>query len=197
MITKTKKMFKKLVNKDRAYFHGNLYSGNYFHYKSGGYESCREIFGNNFNTKTKSFFYQSIKKSNIDNIIKFITKIETQLNLKQEDRISFQLTSHDNFIKIIVSPWWRENKMRREFLTAAVKSAAQFSQLKYKFNEVVKTSRYFQKSSKAFERFLDGNVFYTKRFQSGWCRTFNNNRNIDFLSPNKQKVNTKQVVTIS
>lgn len=157
----------------------SIYGGNYFLTSRGMEFSCREEFARYFTKNSLSFFYHS--NNNVNQIPKFLAIIEQKLKLSENDRIRFQTTDDNKFIKIIPSAWWKSSALRRSVLTALIKSAAQgFYEIKRLNN-----SEYFYTSSlrKALQKFLKGNTVIDKgKYRDGWVNTFYYPERIKYLT---------------
>jgi hypothetical protein len=150
-----------------------MYGGNYFVTAQLRYTyGCREEFAKyGFHANSKYFYYKS---QNIQSIMEFMATIERKLNLAEKDRITFQLTDDQSLIKIFVSSWWKNGAVRRQFLTAVIKSAA-ISKTKINLRNMFKQSAYFGYNNfikEATERFLSGYTKVNKGYSGGWVNTF-------------------------
>jgi len=185
-----------LIVKKILKVNGFFYAGCYFMTQlNGSYRmasGCREIFcSHHFRKNIKDFAYMSINDNALNNIISFITDCEHKLNLSEESRIKFQKTNKKGLIKIFVSEWWSETALRRQLLTALIKSASIHGNNKdsdynlyadYSFNDIVKSSPYFSKGCfDALNKFLDGYTVITKKYAGGWVRTFRSGKNLNLL----------------
>ena len=189
-----------LIVKKILKVNGFFYAGCYFITQlNGSYRmasGCREIFcSHHFRKNIKDFAYMSINDNALNNIISFITDCEHKLNLSEESRIKFQKTNKKGLIKIFVSEWWSETALRRQLLTALIKSASIYTALiksssihgsnrynDYNFNDIVKSSPYFSKGCfDALNKFLDGYTVITKKYAGGWVRTFRSGKNLNLL----------------
>lgn len=150
------------------------------------YESCRELFGEEFKRGVKWIGYTAIHAT-IERISEFFDLISSRLSLPIEDRITFYRTSVDRVIILQVPYWWRCTQLRRELLTLFLRSAAEH----FKTGTVEDAfSRYnlLKRKNVRFgvERFLNGytvlhkNVRLVRTFDTwdtedrlGFCDTMN------------------------
>ncbi len=92
-----------------------------FSLPNGRSHTCRESFSNSFNKTTNSIIFNksniNIKKINI-----FFEQIEDKLQLKEKTK--FCSSNFKNAIVIKLSPFWKENSLRRGIFTLFLRCAA-------------------------------------------------------------------------
>jgi len=148
--------------------------------------SCRETFSPYFTVKiTKIGLHVPEKEKEKEKIADFFAKIEKKLKLDLNERLVFQHGGEDMLI-IFISPWWRTNLLRRQILTALIRT----SLIKRRtIGGKLAQSPYFQCKNlrKAFDLFLSGKNRLKKGgitkiiYANGWKNTFSNKDNHEIL----------------
>jgi hypothetical protein len=120
---------------------------------------CRETFSRHFKENTD---YIVFSQSNIDiNIINdFFGKIESKLDIK--NKTIFSNSNKKNFIIIRLSPFWKENSLRRGIFTLFLRCAA----CHYDGNDVYKALLKYSLTKKiigVLEWFMKGNTRTQKK----------------------------------
>lgn len=98
-------------------------------------------------SNSNAFDHPDVLKVKYDRIDKFLTKIETKLNLKSS---KIYKTNRDNVVYIKLNSFWLKNKIRRSFLTGALRCSVNWN----KRSSVQKTMPDY--NEKAVQYFLKG-----------------------------------------
>jgi hypothetical protein len=174
-----------------------VYGGDYFFSANGVSRQCREQFAHDIDSTTKYFFYSFSKQARIPSFIKLMEEIETYLNFPEDYKTTFETTTSPSFLKINVNSWWMNNRLRRDFFTAILKSVAVHKAGNKNIEELEdilnSDSIYFNSPAlkRAFNRFLKGYTVYRKNC-SGWVMDLNNDSNL--INMTKGKDNPKNDV---
>lgn len=145
-------------------------------------DSCREIFGQRFTKDTPLFYFKVHEELDMFTISSFIRDVEKKLKLNPSDRIVFNTMNCSDIMEVIVSPWWRENLLRRQLLTALMRAALSNGNT---FYQKIKKSKYFRREGhlKAFKTFLQGKTATNLSLSNykGWSFRFGREDSYKFL----------------
>ena len=156
--------------------------------------SCREQFSSVFRTGTPYIFVRlgssQSKSSQVARILRFVQLTEKKLKL--EEFSTFVDTDKAETVAIKVPKWWRTNGLRRQFYTALIRAGQKYTT---DFERALFSVRYFSRTRKAVQKFLDGHTCLKKGLSiggiNGWERTFYRDSNLDKLIKPEEKTPKK------
>ena len=151
----------------------NLYAAEmwdfgYFKKKWLHWESCRDVFQDDFNEEEISEKGLYFKCPELEKTALFLALIEEKLKLKI--RSKFGTTDIENVLYIKPSPWWLEKPLKKSFLTMSLRASKKFKPSKSIYKAFEK-SKYGKPTMIAVRRFFRG---YTNSDidDAGWVDVF-------------------------
>ena len=121
---------------------------------------CREDFQTSSKKIEHFVFRQEV--GTYRRVIKFMERIQKDLQLKKKSCLKFSKTTDDKITYIVMSAWWLRPE-RRSLLTALLR-AGQHYKRKSSYKSAMRKIEYLDDTMPAVERFLEG---YTKA-RSKW-----------------------------
>ena len=151
---------------------------------SGGYYSCRESFARRFSANT--FGYHLPRLNQITNVKKMVKWAEKRLNSSNEEKSKFKIGKmRFGYILIVNCPWWATSELRRQILTALMRTAACNSNNNSPYQLISREDEYFYNNhlKNNLFKFLNGYTYSKKRltFLDGWMTHFNQSYSSDYL----------------
>lgn len=128
---------------------------------------CRDVW--HYQLRDLPLFFYSHGVGETNNIIAFMEKIETMVNV--QPRSHFGPTQRKTVMWIEPSRWWTHWAMRRSLFTILLRVARKYHVSKDNFEDALFSEPYTESTEYAVRRFLKGYTHYTGR-RRGWYRTF-------------------------
>jgi len=128
------------------------------------FDHCREVFANRFKSNTH-FIIFTRRNINIDLINKFFEGIEDKLNVKRPT--IFHKLRNKGAVLIELSPFWKENALRRGIFTLFLRCAACY----YDGEDIYKSLVKYNLTKKIIgpiEWFMKNNTKLSVSVDSGW-----------------------------
>lgn len=146
--------------------------GNYNSYQDGIYfvkqwYKCRDLWHTRMGKPDIFFLAHESGKSK--NIISFMKKVESNLNLEQKSE--YGLTQKKFIIYIKPSKWWLQKPIKRSLFTLLLRCGTNYLPKKNNFYEALQSEKFIFETKNAVLRFLSGFTNYHGRVR-GWHNQF-------------------------
>jgi hypothetical protein len=175
-----------------------LFEGEFFIYTGktiefNSVDSCRELFSENFNSKTKyvGFHHSFLDIKKID---RFFTRREEKLKdqIPENKRTIIYKTDIENTLVLEISPFWRKNLVCRAMFTLLLRCACVYYE--NNFNDAIENYNLASLIKPTINHFLEGNTIPTfKHIPDESVVEFFNGADNEFINQKlvKPKTNNK------